>query len=129
MTNPTSLNASPDPAPEFISDVRQCPRCGLTETMLRTEGLLGCTTCYETFSDLVVLAVSALHGVTISPASNSAAMSAPVAAAAAPEVSPPTVPTQRKTLSWLPRLPKQGHLSPSEDSLTETRRKKKRSAE
>jgi hypothetical protein len=98
-----------------------CPRCGLTETMLRTEGLLGCTTCYETFADLVVQAVAALHGVTVSLNN--------VPADPAPETLPTvTAPAPRKTLSWLPRRRKEDAASTSTPSDTPTKAKKNRSA-
>jgi hypothetical protein len=119
LGHPTVTNATNEKFPSVLSlEARTCPRCGLTETLLRTEGLLGCTTCYETFEDLVVLAVAALQGVTITPNN--------VPADLAPETPTPViVPAPRKTLSWLPRRTKSGPSSAA--NLSDTPRKEKRS--
>ncbi len=90
-----------DPTPPTIifavtEEGRACPRCGLTEAMLRTEGFLGCATCYETFADLVAQAAETLHGVTLAPP-HSITVSVP----AEPEAPTSAVQAPRKPLSWL----------------------------
>ena len=42
---------------------RVCPDCGLTESELYAEGLMGCPTCYRIFVREVRMAVEKLHGV------------------------------------------------------------------
>ncbi len=49
---------------------RVCAECGLAESQLYTEGLMGCATCYSTFVREVRLAVEKLHGVPAAPEKN-----------------------------------------------------------
>ncbi|MBC8103393.1 MAG: hypothetical protein H7Z41_12510 [Cytophagales bacterium] len=92
--------------------VRTCPRCGLTETQLRREGLLGCTLCYETFADLAAQAVEALHGVTVSSAPESAptqTVALPVAVVSPP---PADTPSRRNPFAWPARQPRPSPVPP-----------------
>ena len=117
VTNPTTESSDPVSAPED----RTCSRCGLTERVLRTEGLLGCSNCYETFADLVAQAAEALHGVTVAPP---VSPEAGIDTAAIPASTAAAEPRRLKALSWLPRR-MQAHLSfPPDSSLPSSKTKK-----
>ena len=42
--------------------VRKCPSCGTTEDSLRRKGRLGCSECYEVFSDYLEGLLERMHG-------------------------------------------------------------------
>ncbi|MBL6755962.1 MAG: UvrB/UvrC motif-containing protein [Planctomycetes bacterium] len=43
-------------------NVRRCPSCGTTEDSLRRKGRLGCSECYEVFSDYLEGLLERMHG-------------------------------------------------------------------
>ncbi len=43
-------------------NVRRCPACGTTEESLRRKGRLGCSECYETFSEYLEGLLERMHG-------------------------------------------------------------------
>ena len=43
-------------------NVRRCPSCGTTEEQLRRKGRLGCSDCYESFSDYLEGLLERMHG-------------------------------------------------------------------
>ncbi|MGQ0722986.1 MAG: hypothetical protein ACT4PE_15660 [Candidatus Eiseniibacteriota bacterium] len=44
------------------ADARRCPECGLRADELKTQSLLGCPLCYETFSDRLDEVLLRVHG-------------------------------------------------------------------
>jgi protein arginine kinase activator len=49
-------------SPATEADTRRCPECGLRADELKTQSLLGCPLCYETFADRLDEVLLRVHG-------------------------------------------------------------------